>query len=353
MRSYLFKSLVFLVFLVSTVSALASNLEDSVCASPSPWKNGMLPSYQDFIAPYLNFRQCVYFGKGQQLAPCQASLNAISRYLKTCTSLSSEIKTSLSDLEILSDPNFLNKNGLNSEQEFSNLNKLLSQYANDFPNPVEFSAYVFNAYISNRDHYSYILPESAFNEEFTSNDSLHLEYQIDDNLETHAVVKIALFMGDSLPDELALLLFQIREAQIDNLIIDLRGNPGGEPKIAMEMLAQFYPTEQKFVTYLESPLDDLGSKTAHFLPIHQQNFDGKITVWVDHDTASAAELFAAAIKDSGRGNLLGEKTYGKGVLQSVYTLFDTENEDLRVLIVQSKSILYRGNGMTYNQIGIN
>ena len=105
------------------------------------------------------------------------------------------------------------------------------------------------------------------------------------------------------------------DSGIEALIIDLRGNPGGDfnetVKIADRLIGE------GVIVYTE---DRAGNKdyqnsdeTALNLPIR---------VLIDGDTASASEILAGAIKDSGAGALVGSTTFGKGLVQAVPTLID-------------------------------
>ena len=98
-------------------------------------------------------------------------------------------------------------------------------------------------------------------------------------------------------------------------VYDLRGNPGGSLDAVNEVLDYLLPAGT--IVTLEH-YD--GTKDEH---VSDENFfDYPAVVLVNGTTASAGELFAACMRDFGAAKLVGEKTYGKGVAQSIFPLPD-------------------------------
>ena len=100
------------------------------------------------------------------------------------------------------------------------------------------------------------------------------------------------------------------------MIVDLRGNGGGVLTACQEMLDAILP--EGVVVYTEDKNGtrvDYTSDAEHFMDI-------PMVVLIDGHTASASEIFAGAIRDYDYGTLIGTKTFGKGIVQSVRPLSD-------------------------------
>lgn len=100
------------------------------------------------------------------------------------------------------------------------------------------------------------------------------------------------------------------------MIVDLRGNGGGVLTACQEMLDAILP--EGVVVYTEDKNGtrvDYTSDAEHFMDI-------PMVVLIDGHTASASEIFAGAIRDYDYGTLIGTKTFGKGIVQSVRPLPD-------------------------------
>ena len=106
-----------------------------------------------------------------------------------------------------------------------------------------------------------------------------------------------------------------KEGGIDGLVMDLRANGGGHLSEATELSGLFI--ERGPVVQLRetngniSVLDDPSPTAA---------YDGPMSVLVDRYSASASEIFAAAIQDYGRGVIIGQQTFGKGTVQNLFPL---------------------------------
>jgi carboxyl-terminal processing protease len=102
------------------------------------------------------------------------------------------------------------------------------------------------------------------------------------------------------------------------LVLDLRSNPGGEVDQAL-IVADMFVGDGVLTRTRGRDGRVLREEVAHD---KGTNADIPIAVLVDSHTASAAELLAAALRDHGRGTLLGTQTYGKGTVQQVLGLPD-------------------------------
>ncbi|MET0986855.1 MAG: S41 family peptidase, partial [Steroidobacteraceae bacterium] len=111
------------------------------------------------------------------------------------------------------------------------------------------------------------------------------------------------------------LIDELKKENADGLIIDLRGNGGGHLTEATALSGLFIPSGP--VVQLRETggrvevLDD---------PEPNEAWTGPLIVLVDRFSASASEIFAAAIQDYGRGIVVGQQTYGKGSVQNLYPL---------------------------------
>lgn len=104
---------------------------------------------------------------------------------------------------------------------------------------------------------------------------------------------------------------------MEGLIVDLRDNGGGLLDVAVDMLDYMLP-EGKIV-YTE---DKYGNVTEEYNSTDEEQFDKPLAVLVNGYSASASEIFAGAVKDYGIGTIIGENTYGKGIVQRIFPLED-------------------------------
>lgn len=100
------------------------------------------------------------------------------------------------------------------------------------------------------------------------------------------------------------------------LIVDLRDNPGGMVQTAEMIASQFIPVGKPIVQY---GYKDGTSQTIVVEEGSSQPKPYPIIVLVNQETASAAELLAGALKASAGASLIGERTYGKGLVQIPFT----------------------------------
>jgi carboxyl-terminal processing protease len=113
------------------------------------------------------------------------------------------------------------------------------------------------------------------------------------------------------------LIADLKKQKIDGLIIDLRYNGGGSLQEAIELTGLFIKTGP-VVQVRHS--DGSVKVEKDFDP--EIFYDGPLTVMVNRFSASASEIFAAAVQDYHRGIIVGERTYGKGTVQQLADLND-------------------------------
>lgn len=90
------------------------------------------------------------------------------------------------------------------------------------------------------------------------------------------------------------------------IVIDLRGNPGGELAAAVDLASEFLPEGSTVACMVDAEGDEEELITAR-----PPRFEAPVRIFVDAGTASAAEVFAAALRDAGRAVLVGTPTHGK------------------------------------------
>jgi len=114
-------------------------------------------------------------------------------------------------------------------------------------------------------------------------------------------------------NELYEVLKSINVERLKGLILDLRYNHGGELNAAVQVASYFVP--QGPVVYI---VDKDGNTDTRMATDHYLNIP--LVVLVNEESASASEIVAGAIKDRGTGTLVGTKTFGKGIVQTLFEL---------------------------------
>lgn len=118
----------------------------------------------------------------------------------------------------------------------------------------------------------------------------------------------------------------LRAKGAKNLIVDLRDNGGGYLKSAVALVGHFF-ADKKLVTYTQGRHE----ARKDYYTIGNGEFDRlKLTVLINENTASAAEIFAGAIQDYNRGNIIGRRSFGKGLVQEQYIFEDGSAVNLTV-----------------------
>ncbi|MBL8297866.1 MAG: carboxy terminal-processing peptidase [Rhodanobacteraceae bacterium] len=113
----------------------------------------------------------------------------------------------------------------------------------------------------------------------------------------------------------ARLLAELKQEKVDGVVIDLRNNGGGSLSEATELTGLFI--DQGPVVQVRSAQGRVESEQDHQSGMV---WDGPLAVMVNRGSASASEIFAAAIQDYGRGLIIGEPTFGKGTVQMLVDL---------------------------------
>ena len=132
-------------------------------------------------------------------------------------------------------------------------------------------------------------------------------YMLDDNT---GYIKIKNF-GEKTYPELLIALANLQQQGFQNLVIDLRDNPGGYLQSAVQVANEFLPAK-KLIVYTEgrkSPRQDYTSDG------HGAYQNIPLVVLINEGSASAAEIFAGAMQDNDRATIIGRRSFGKGLVQ--------------------------------------
>lgn len=122
--------------------------------------------------------------------------------------------------------------------------------------------------------------------------------------------------SESTSDELGDKLKKLDASNLSGLVLDLRDNPGGLLNQAIEVADFFLPKTEKIVSTkgrLEGTARDYKATTTEALRV-------PIVILINRHSASASEIVAGALQDHDRAVIVGETSFGKGLVQSVYNL---------------------------------
>jgi carboxyl-terminal processing protease len=129
-----------------------------------------------------------------------------------------------------------------------------------------------------------------------------------------AYIRIPAFQKTTARD-LEAALWDLHRQGMRSLVLDLRGNPGGLLTASVEVADKFIADGAIVSTRGRSEQENFNYR-AH----RPGTWRVPLVVLIDGDSASASEIFAAAIKDSGRGKVVGTRSYGKGSVQGIFPL---------------------------------
>ena len=144
--------------------------------------------------------------------------------------------------------------------------------------------------------------------------SVDVAYMFDD---TTGFIKVKTF-GMNTYDEFMASLAKLEGLGMKRLIVDLRENEGGILPIAIRMINEFLP-EGKLILYTQGKASPRMDYNSNGKGKYQQL---PLTVLIDEASASASEIFAGAIQDNDRGNIVGRRSFGKGLVQRPIDLPD-------------------------------
>lgn len=145
--------------------------------------------------------------------------------------------------------------------------------------------------------------------------------------------------GKSTYDEFCEHLEALKTAGMTGLIIDLRDNPGGDFDSVCKIADKLLP--EALITYTE---DKEGKRKD--VKSDANSVDVPIVVLINGGSASASEVLTGALKDNKKATVVGTKSYGKGIVQSVYSFVDGSG----ISITTAK--YYTPSGVCIHDIGI-
>lgn len=160
--------------------------------------------------------------------------------------------------------------------------------------------------------------KSAFSKEITR-DEIPVE-TVESSMKTvdgkkTGVIKLTSF-SETTADDFNKALKKLENDGMQGLIIDVRGNPGGLLNSVEDILGNFVPSSKPFVQ-IE---DRKGNKEPHYSNLKKKK-DYPISVLTDEGSASASEILAVALKETGY-DTVGTKSFGKGTVQQAVPLGD-------------------------------
>jgi carboxyl-terminal processing protease len=134
---------------------------------------------------------------------------------------------------------------------------------------------------------------------------------------TTGYIKVTTLSMDT-PEELKDALGSLKKKGIKRLVLDLRNNPGGVLSASIGAAELFLPKGSTIIKTKSRVKDMEMTYTSNV----REHFKGPLAVLVNKGTSGGGEVLAAALRDSGGAVLVGENTYGKGTISSVYPLDD-------------------------------
>ncbi len=144
------------------------------------------------------------------------------------------------------------------------------------------------------------------------------------------------------PGEVDDALDSLHRRGMKSLIMDLRGNPGGLLTTCVEISDRFVPCGTIVVTKGRLRSDNMLQEATY-----SRTWNVPLVVLIDHDSASASEILAAAIQENQRGLVVGSRSYGKGSVQTHFPLSSIEG-DLRL----TTALFYSPSGRKMSGSGV-
>lgn len=131
------------------------------------------------------------------------------------------------------------------------------------------------------------------------------------------IIKVSRF-AEKTHEEFLKAFEELKAEGLENLIIDLRGNPGGYLSTAIDMADELLGNNQ-LIVYTEGRNKPRTEYIAERAGVFEE---GKVVLLIDEGSASASEILSGAIQDWDRGLVIGRRSFGKGLVQEPYELSD-------------------------------
>ena len=153
-------------------------------------------------------------------------------------------------------------------------------------------------------------------------------YHVESEMKERNIGYISLITFDTgCAEELKNVLEDLKKKGAKKLILDLRYNTGGLVDEALEIANYFIPKDKTILITVDADGNKIKTTTS------KDNItDMELVVLVNEYSASASEILLGALKDNNRAKSVGTTTYGKGVIQNVFTLVD--NSVLKLTIAE-------------------
>lgn len=149
------------------------------------------------------------------------------------------------------------------------------------------------------------------------------------------------FHGDA-DEEVEAALKELKQQGMEKLVLDLRDNPGGSLTTVCGVAELFLPKDSLIATIRSRK----GDETAYHT--HKEGTDIPMAVLINGSSASASELLSGALKDHDRAELFGTTTYGKGIVQSFYSIMGGKGGTIKF----TTDAYYTPNGVCIHGEGI-
>jgi len=146
--------------------------------------------------------------------------------------------------------------------------------------------------------------------------SVDVSFMIDDET---GYIKVSRFAEKTF-SEFVTALNSLKAKGMKNLVLDLRGNPGGYLVQAEEM-ADAFLTKDRLIVYTEGRIPESNSRYNATAGINQFE-QGGLVILIDQGSASASEIVSGAVQDWDRGLIVGTRSFGKGLVQTQKQLID-------------------------------
>jgi carboxyl-terminal processing protease len=159
--------------------------------------------------------------------------------------------------------------------------------------------------------------------------TINFSYMIRPNVGYIKIDSFAETTGNELRDALK----KMDPTTLEGLILDLRQNPGGLLQEAIKVAETFLQRDQLILKTggrSNGSVQDYSARQRNTDPMYP------LVVLVDQNSASASEIVSGAVQDHDRGLIVGETTFGKGLVQSVYTLRNNAGVDAGLLLTTQK-----------------
>ncbi|HOS16637.1 MAG TPA: S41 family peptidase, partial [Bacteroidales bacterium] len=155
-------------------------------------------------------------------------------------------------------------------------------------------------------------------------ESINVSYMIDKEIGYILIDNFSTTTGD----EFIQALKQLKEQNMQKLIVDLRSNPGGFLGAAIDICDQFLP-KGKLIVYTQGRHVGKEEYKASNSGLFQDD-DQQLVILIDEWSASASEIVAGAVQDHDRGIVIGRRSFGKGLVQRQFYLNDSSEVMLTV-----------------------